>query len=286
MFGGVLLCRVRLASSLFSIFGVTIYVQGVDWGAQMSQQEQKIELKKPSVIQYKKLNLKIRGLSPLLMNRLNPESLKTKSRMKIQEYSTETDAANSAYIVDVDGKKELYIPANCIYSMIIKTAKQYRIKRTALSSLLAGTMSIEPEKVLLGRTEYEVDERAVVIQNQRILKGRARIPLPWAVEFQLVFDSNRLPKGIEATLVEIIEDAGTRMGLLDYRPQHQGWFGTFTIESAWIMGTAEDARALAQAPKAETIPLIETEPPIIEEPPEIPEPSSKSSKRKKMPKPQ
>jgi hypothetical protein len=106
------------------------------------------------------------------------------------------------------------------------------------------------------------------------------------VEFQLVFDSNRLPKGIEATLVEIIEDAGTRMGLLDYRPQHQGWFGTFTIESAWIMGTAEDARALAQAPKAETIPLIETEPPIIEEPPEIPEPSSKSSKRKKMPKPQ
>jgi hypothetical protein len=28
-----------------------------------------------------------------------------------------------------------------------------------------------------------------------------------------------------------LEDAGTRMGLLDYRPQHRGWFGTFVVES-------------------------------------------------------
>lgn len=224
----------------------------------LTQLEQKIELKKPSVIQYKKLNVELRGLTPLLMNRLNPESLKSKSRMKLQEYSTETDAANSAYIVEINGKKELYVPANCIYSMIIKTAKQYRIKRQTLSSILAGTMRIEPEKVLLGRTKYEVDERAVVIQNQRILKGHAAISLPWTLEFQVVFDANRLPKGIEVTLVDIIEDAGTRMGLLDYRPQHQGWFGTFTIESAWIMGTADDAQALTQAPQIEAIPIVES----------------------------
>jgi hypothetical protein len=82
----------------------------------------------------------------------------------------------------------------------------------------------------LGTAKYEVDERAVVIQNQRVLKGRAKLP-KWNVRFQLVYDSRRLPEGIEATLKEILEDAGTRMGLLDYRPQHKGWFGTFAVES-------------------------------------------------------
>ncbi len=185
---------------------------------------------------YKKINVEIKGITPLLMNRLNPESLKSKSRMKMQEYSTETDAANSAYITEIGGIKQLYIPQEAMYSMIINTAKQYKIRRTSLSSLLAGTMRIEPEKIPLGRkavvseTEgYVIDERAVVIQNQRVLKGRAKIP-HWSVKFQIVYDG-RLPSGIENTLKEILEDAGTRMGLLDYRPQHKGWFGTFSVIS-------------------------------------------------------
>ena len=179
---------------------------------------------------YKKIDVAIKGLTPLLMNRLNPESLKTKSRMKMENYSTTTDAANSAYMAEIEGKKQLYIPQEALYSMIINTAKQYKVRRMSLASLLAGTMRIEPEKVPLGTAKYEVDERAVVIQNQRILKGRAKLP-KWNAKFQLVYDSRRLPEGIEATLKEILEDAGTRMGLLDYRPQHKGWFGTFTVES-------------------------------------------------------
>jgi len=179
---------------------------------------------------YKKIDVEIRGLTPLLMNRLNPESLKSKSRMRMEQYSTEQDAANSAYIAEIDGKRQLYIPQECLYSMIINTAKQYKIRRMSLSSLLAGTMRVEPEKVPLGTDKYEVDERAVVIQNQRVLKGRAKLP-KWSAKFQLIYDSRRLPDGIEATLKEILEDAGTRMGLLDYRPQHKGWFGTFSVES-------------------------------------------------------
>jgi hypothetical protein len=177
---------------------------------------------------YKKIDVEIRGITPLLMNRLNPESLKAKSRMKTENYSTEKDAANSAYMTDIKGKKQLYIPQEALYSMIINTAKQYKVRRMSLASLLAGTMRVEPEKVLLGTDKYEVDERAVVIQNQRVLKGRAKLP-KWAAKFQLVYDSRRLPEGIEATLKEILEDAGTRMGLLDYRPQHRGWFGTFAV---------------------------------------------------------
>jgi len=177
---------------------------------------------------YKKIDVEIRGLTPLLMNRLNPESLKAKSRMRMESYSTTEDAAKSAYIAKIDGKKQLYIPQEALYSMIINTAKQYRVRRVSLASLLAGTMRVEPEKVPLGTDKYEVDERAVVIQRQRVLKGRAKLP-KWDAKFQLVYDARRLPEGIEKTLKEILEDAGTRMGLLDYRPQHKGWFGTFAV---------------------------------------------------------
>ena len=179
---------------------------------------------------FKKIDVEIKGLTPLLMNRLNPETLKSKSKMKMQAYSTVTDAANSAYIAEIDGVKQLYIPQECVQSMIINTSKQYRIRRVSLSSLLAGTMHVEPEKIPLGTDQYEVDERAVVIQSMRVLKGRAKLS-KWSAKFQLVYNARWLPEGIEATLKEILEDAGVRMGLLDYRPQHKGWFGTFAVVS-------------------------------------------------------
>jgi hypothetical protein len=187
---------------------------------------------------YKKIDVEIRGLTPLLMNRLNPESLKTKSRMRMENYSTEKDAEQSAYMAEIDGKKQLYIPQEALYSMIIQTAKQYRVKRVSLASLLAGTMRVEPEKVPLGTDKYEIDERAVVIQHQRVLKGRAKLK-KWKAKFQIIYDSKRLPVGIEDTLKEILEDAGTRMGLLDYRPQHRGWFGTFTVDHFTLVEEAE-----------------------------------------------
>lgn len=197
---------------------------------------------------YKKINVEIRGLTPLLMNRLNPESLKSKSRMKMEQYSTTTDAANSAYMAEIDGKKQLYIPQEALYSMLIGTAKQYRVKRVSLSSLLAGTMRIEPAMVPLGTDQYEVDERAVVIQSQRVLKGRAKLT-KWSAKFQIMYNSKFLPEGIEATLKQILEDAGIRMGLLDYRPQHRGWFGTFEIVSFASVESVPVQMVEAEPPK-------------------------------------
>ena len=195
---------------------------------------------------YKRVNVEIEGMTALLMNRLNPESLRTKSRMKMEKYSTETDAKNSAYMAEIDGKQQLYIPQEAVYSMMIGTAKQYRVGRMPLSSLLAGTMRIEPEKIPLGTDKYIVDERAVVIQNQRVLKGRAKLPT-WKAKFQIVYDAKRLPEGIEATMNQILDDAGTRMGLLDYRPQHRGWFGTFKVVSF----RGEEDKTEEETPKPE-----------------------------------
>lgn len=177
---------------------------------------------------YKTIDVEIKGLTPLLMNRLNPESLRAKTRMRTQQYSTIEDAKNSAYMAEIEGKRQLYIPHEAVYSMMIRTAKGFRVRRISVSSLLAGTMRVQPEKIPLGTDKYEIDERAVVIVGQRVLKGRAKLP-EWSAKFQLVINTRRLPADIEPTLREILEDAGIRMGLLDFRPQHLGWFGTFTV---------------------------------------------------------
>jgi len=179
---------------------------------------------------YGKIEVAIEGVTALLMNRLNPESLKTKSRRTGQEYDEETEARNSAYIAKIDGKQQLFIPAYAIYSMVIKTAGQYRSRRMSLSSILAGTMRIEPEKIGLGHCNYEIDTRPVVIQRSRVLKSRAKIP-EWTAKFTIIYDKKIITENIVQTLRTILEDAGRRMGLLDYRPQHKGWFGTFNVET-------------------------------------------------------
>jgi len=137
---------------------------------------------------YKKIEVKIRGLTPLLMNKLNIESLKSKSRMRMETYDPEVEAEKSAYIAEINGKRQLYIPCEAVYSMTINTAKQYRVRRMSLASLLAGTMRIEPEKIPLGTDKYEIDLRAVVIQKQRVLKARAKVP-EWKATFYIIYDS-------------------------------------------------------------------------------------------------
>ena len=195
---------------------------------------------------YKTINVEIVGRSELLMNRCDPQSLKSRSRLRLEKYSTKTDAAKAAYIAEIDGKKQLYIPQEAVFSMLINTAKQYRVRRTAVSSILAGTIRIEPEKIPLGTAKYIIDERAVVIQGQRVLKGRAKLHKGWKAKFQIVYDTKHLPTGIESTLREIIEDAGIRMGLLDFRPQHKGWFGTFNVAHFTVDGKEVEVPKLAE----------------------------------------
>ena len=176
---------------------------------------------------YGKIHVKIRGLTPLLMNRLNPERLKKQDRIVIADYDVEKEARESAYIKVIDGKEQLYIPGYAVYSMIINTATQYRSGRTNLASILAGTIRIEPEEIPLGHCNYEIDIRPVNVQKNRVPRARAKIP-SWQAEFNIIYNKI-LPDAIVETLRKIIEDGGTRIGLLDYRPQHKGWFGTFEL---------------------------------------------------------
>lgn len=173
-----------------------------------------------------KVRVEIEGLTPLLMNRLVPEDLQRKTKRTTKVYDFDEDAKKSAYIAQVDGKQTLYIKSEAIFRCIINTAKFYKTGKIRASRVLAGSMRIEPEKIPLNSMSYEVDVRPVVVQKARVLRSRAKVP-KWKVLFDIVFDRATID---DPTFIkEILEEAGMKSGLLDFRPERGGSFGTFIV---------------------------------------------------------
>jgi hypothetical protein len=177
---------------------------------------------------YGRIRVRIRGMTPLLMNRPSPERLTRRAKVRVREFSPEKDAAEGAYIDVIDGKRQLYIPAEAIYGCILTAAQLYRAGKQPLSTLLRGAIRIEPEKIPLGTDKYEIDMRPVIVKGARVMRARAKVP-NWSAEFYIVYDRELLAPVIE-DLRRVLEDGGRRVGILDFRPQKGGWFGTFAVE--------------------------------------------------------
>ena len=140
----------------------------------------------------------------------------------MKNYDPVEDAEYAAYKTE-DG--DLYLPMEAVFSMMIYAAGAHKIGRRSMKSYLAGGVRVEPEQILLEPNEYEVDLRAVVIQRARVVRARPKIR-NWKAAFTLIYDDDILTP---EPLREILDDAGKRVGLLDFRPQRNGWFGTFNV---------------------------------------------------------
>jgi len=176
----------------------------------------------------KTIKVTLEGTSPLLMNRYNVE--RELQRMKgirnlNKTYDSETEAELSAYWTTT-GKKELCIPANCLYTCLLGASSFHKIGKRSAKSILAGSIRILPEEIKLGTSKYEIDTRPVVIARQRVLKSRAKLN-EWKATFEIAYNENLITS--PQVLKEILSEAGERVGLLDFRPQKGGWFGAFKI---------------------------------------------------------
>lgn len=171
----------------------------------------------------KTILVKIRGRTPLLMN--NPASMiaeKVPRKMSAERNSVD-DAKKTAYL-NADGK--LFIPSRCMYAFVINSAKGFKLGKQSAPSLLAGSISIEPFEILLTPNEYEINMQRVVIQKNAVIKSRAMLP-KWEASFNLVYDENWISN--PEILKQIIESGAVRVGLLDFRPQKHGQYGTFEL---------------------------------------------------------
>jgi len=184
-------------------------------------------------MQFKIINVSIKGNPPgLLMNQYHVDASKKEQTLKKKEYSVEDDAAKSAYMAEIDGKRQLYIPGLNVYTMMVQACSGFKVpnpqggRQIALRPIMAGVSRVEPDRIPLGTDKYEIDTRGAVIQRARIARSRAWLP-EWEASFRIVYDAETISN--PNIFKEVLEVAGFRYGLLDYRPQHMGPFGTFTV---------------------------------------------------------
>ena len=183
------------------------------------------------------IRVEIEGMTPLLMNRFTEEAevkissgtsaaVKPKSKLSPRE-----QAERKAY---ADENGNLYLPGPNIFACLIQAGTFHKIGKKAVttlrSSLIPAGIALSEIVCPLNTKTFEVDSRSVVIPatGGRIMCHRPRLD-SWALKFTLEVDEDMFHPDF---VRELVEDAGHKIGLGDFRPARKGPFGKFSI-TAW-----------------------------------------------------
>lgn len=176
------------------------------------------------------VSVTIEGLTPLLMNRFpDTDTSAPKAAMRGGEKGTPREQAEPKTYRLPDG--ELYIPGPNIYASIIEAGKFHKVGKRQLTTMKTsfvpcGVSILEPE-CGLHTCDYEVDSRPVVIPSTggKVMCHRPRLD-KWRTNFTLDIDTTEFE---ESLVRHLVDDAGKKLGLGDFRPQRKGPFGRFVV---------------------------------------------------------
>ncbi len=186
-----------------------------------------------------KVSITIQGLTPILMNRFteaNEVAVSGGTSVSFRgDKGTPREQAAAKRYADQDGR--LYIPGPNIFAAIIAAGTFHKAGKSKLTTMKtslipAGVMVDDLVCPLTNAngeplTEWEVDSRSVVIPSTggRIMAHRPRVD-QWYATFTLDIDDTMFtPNLIRA----VVDDAGKKIGLGDYRPARKGPFGRFVV---------------------------------------------------------
>lgn len=178
--------------------------------------------------------IEISGVTPLICNKFSDAaSLKASSgRSSVMNGEKETplEVAASRLYVGLDG--EPMIPGMNVFRCIVEGGRFHKVGKkqvtTLKNSVLYACASInEIEIPIIHRQPWKVDTRAVRIPatGGRILAHRPMFD-DWSLNFSIDFVEEMLG---EKFLRDILDDAGKRVGLGDFRPDCKGPYGKFVV---------------------------------------------------------
>ena len=182
----------------------------------------------------KTIKCKIAGLSPLMMYRY----VHGYNTPKVVE-DPRAEAAKRLHFstngeLDVEGEyedKTIVVPQDAIFRTLMNGGKFEKIGKrqvtTEKASLFPGYVQIPGMEFELEHKGWEVDIRCIVTaKGDRVPVYRPRFDL-WAVEFEIVLLT---PDTFGPDLMrKIVDHAGRMIGLLSFRPERKGGFGTFHV---------------------------------------------------------
>lgn len=184
----------------------------------------------------KTIQIRISGTTPILLNRFTDEAAMastsgTRAATVGGKGTPREQAEKKLYLSETNGVP--IIPSPNLFRCIIDAGKYFKAGKakitTVKSSLIPACLAIEEfELPIESPTPWEVDIRAVRIPSTggRILAHRPCFH-DWKLQFTLVLDTEMMDSKL---LREIIDAAGKRIGLGDFRPDCKGPFGKFVVE--------------------------------------------------------
>lgn len=199
-----------------------------------------------------RIKVRVRGITPLLHNRMTEEEVLNlwlkppkKAKSAPRPYATPRDAAE-VRVHQVDGWP--VIPVDALMKALINAGVYERLdgKRqisTASSTALPGFLRIEDKVIKLfkkdGKTKstWDTDIRQGRNPNggEAVCIIRPRFD-EWSFEFAIEIDTAQVS---EETVRNLVDKAGKRIGLLDFRPSKKGTYGCFVVEK-WVRDHADD----------------------------------------------
>lgn len=162
------------------------------------------------------VTVELTGTSALLMHAFPMEPIEA-----IEKKTPAEQAELSAYR-DPDG--HLYVPGINVQRALVAAAAYSKGKgRASLQKPVAACVQVSPERLQLPTDKYEIDSRPVVVPatKGRIMRHRPRLN-DWVISFTLEYDDTLLT---EPQIRRVVDDMGSRVGLLDFRPERKGPFG-------------------------------------------------------------
>ena len=177
----------------------------------------------------------VEGLPPgLLMNRFKEQSeAEEEVRAIRQDRGTTRERAELAAYRDDEGN--LYAPSTWFFRSMIEVGayRKQRGSRKSMKYIIPAALVLPIDIVHLIDAEgkpirdFEVDARPVVIPSTkgRIMAYRPKIET-WRATFPMEVDTTII--GVDDAH-QLLEDAGRRQGVGDFRPEKKGPFGRFKI---------------------------------------------------------
>jgi hypothetical protein len=169
------------------------------------------------------IELTIAGQSPLLMHAYPMIEISGLDKMK-----PEDQAKHHLYSHKQGNSEIFHIPGVNFQRALVAAAAYSKGKgRASLQKVAAASLLVEEPYLDIAPQRWVVDSRPVVIPatKGRIIRHRARFD-DWEVSGTITYDSALLS---EKQVRQIVDDAGSRVGLLDFRPERKGPFGRFTV---------------------------------------------------------
>jgi hypothetical protein len=181
-------------------------------------------------ISAERIIITVDGIKPLLTH--NPESMGVEvapgKGSRVPEPEVEAEAG--VYRLP-DGACAL--KGESFRLSLIGAAPAWKAKgKRTMKSLMSHIVVVEELVPLLYRDgtpikEYAIDARRAIVAKQGIIRRRPRFD-EWSARFTMEFDPLLIGRD-PRIIADILDDAGNRIGVGDYRPSRNGWFGRFRV---------------------------------------------------------